>query len=60
MTSRTRIFLVAFTIVLAIGADQISKDIARTHLSKTKAVSVADGALRFDYSENKGAVFSFE
>ncbi len=60
MANRTRVFLVLFTIVLCVGADQISKEFVKSHLPKTKPMHFASGMLKLDYSENKGGVFSFE
>ncbi|MCE5335024.1 MAG: hypothetical protein LLG06_10605 [Desulfobacteraceae bacterium] len=60
MANRTRIFLVLFTVLICIGVDQISKEFVRSHLPRTRVVLLAGGALRLDYAENKGAVFSFE
>ena len=60
MRMRKRIFLVLFTLILCIAADQATKELARSHLPRAKMLSVAGGALKLDYYENKGAVFSFE
>ena len=60
MTNKKRIFLVLFSLILCIGADQVTKEIARSLLPRTKPLSVAGGVLKLDYTENKGAVFSFE
>ncbi len=60
MQMRKRIFLVLFTLVAIIAVDQVTKELAKSHLPRTKMLSVAGGALKLDYYENKGAVFSFE
>ncbi len=60
MAHTKRIFLVVFILILSIASDQITKEIARSHLPRTKVYSVAGGMLKLDYTENKGAVFSFE
>ncbi len=60
MQMRKRIFLVLFTLLAIIAADQVTKELARSHLPRTRLLSVAGGVLKFDYYENKGAVFTFE
>ncbi len=60
MSTRKRIVLVLFVIFACIGADQITKELAQSHLPRTKVVSFAGDTLRFDYTENHGAVLSFE
>jgi len=60
MKSKKRILLVLFTIILCIGTDQITKEIVRSHLPRTKPLTLVEGMLRLDYIENKGAVFAFE
>ncbi len=60
MANRKRILLVLFTILLCIGADQITKDLVKSHLPRTRPLAFAGAALKLDYSENKGAVFAFE
>jgi len=60
MTKRKRIFVVLFTLLSVIGGDQITKDIVKSQLPKTRVVHVAGSMLSFDYHENKGAEFSFE
>jgi signal peptidase II len=52
--------LVLLTVLLCVGCDQAAKEIARSHLPKTKALSFAGDMVRFDYTENRGAVLSFE
>ena len=59
-TPRERIMLVILIIMLCVGCDQLTKEIAKSHLPRTKALSVAGDALRLDYTENRGAVLSFE
>jgi signal peptidase II len=46
--------------VCCVGCDQITKEMASTHLPKTRVLSLAGGAVKFDYTQNKGAVLSFE
>lgn len=60
MHRRRRMLLVLLTIALCVGLDQYTKSLARSHLPKSKAISIAKDTLRLDYLENKGAVLSFE
>ena len=60
MTRRKRFILVLFLIVACVGCDQVTKEIARSHLPKTKTLSYAGDMLRLDYTENRGGVLSFE
>jgi signal peptidase II len=60
MTTRNRIVLVLFVITVCVGIDQITKEIAQSHLPRSKVLSLASDALRLDYTENRGAVLSFE
>ena len=52
--------LVLLTVLLCVGCDQAAKEIARSHLPKAKALSFAGDMIRLDYTENRGAVLSFE
>lgn len=52
--------LVLLTVILCVGCDQVAKELARSHLPKTKALSFAGDMVRLDYTENRGAVLSFE
>jgi signal peptidase II len=60
MTRWKRTILVLLTIFLCVISDQITKEIARSHLPKTKTLSFAGDTLRLDYVENRGAILSFE
>lgn len=60
MTNRLRIFIVAVTILVCVGADQVTKEIVNNHLHGKKAVYLAGGMVKLDYTVNKGAEFSFE
>jgi lipoprotein signal peptidase len=60
MKSQKRIFLVFFIIILCIGADQLTKQIVRSDLPRTKRLTLVKGMLSLDYVENKGGVFAFE
>lgn len=57
---RKRIILALFTILLCVGSDQITKGIAANHLPRGRQLSFAGDIIQLNYSENEGAVFSFE
>ena len=60
MKSQKRIFLVFFIIILCIGADQLTKQIVRSDLPRTKRLTFVKEMLSLDYVENKGGVFALE
>lgn len=60
MTSGKRVLLVLCTLSLCIGADQLTKWLARSYLSAAKPLAVAGGLLRLDFSVNRNAEFAFE
>ncbi len=60
MESRKKIFLILLTIMLCVGCDQITKEIVKSHLPRTKPLTLVKGMLSLDYVENKGGVFAFE
>ena len=60
MESRTRIFLIVVIMVLCIGSDQLTKEIIRSNLPRTKPTKLVSGMLNLDYVENKGGVFALE
>ncbi len=60
MNSQKRIFFVFFIIILCIGADQLTKQIVRSDLPRTKRLTLVKGMLSLDYVENKGGVFALE
>jgi lipoprotein signal peptidase len=60
MKSRNRILLIVLTIVLCVGADQLTKQIIRSDLPRAKPLTLVKGMLSLDYVENKGGVFAFE
>jgi signal peptidase II len=60
MTKRKRMVMVLLTIILCVGCDQVAKEMAKSHLPKTKVLSFAGDVVRLDYTENRGAVLSFE
>lgn len=60
MKKGKRVALVLLIVLLCVGCDQAAKELARAHLPKTQALSFAGDLLRLDYTENRGAVLSFE
>ena len=60
MKSRNRILLAVLIMVLCVGADQLTKEIIRSNLPKTKPLTLVNGMLSLDYVENKGGVFALE
>jgi signal peptidase II len=60
MITRKRVILVLFVIISCVGIDQLTKEMAQSYLPRTKVLSIAGDALRLDYTENRGAVLSFE
>jgi len=60
MKSQKRIFLIFFIIILCIGVDQLTKEIVRSDLPRTKPLTLVEGILSLDYVENKGGVFALE
>lgn len=55
-----KILFILFTIVLCIGCDQITKDMVKAHLPRTRPLVLMKGVLSLDYVENKGGVFALE
>lgn len=60
MTRRKRISVVLVTIILCVACDQLTKELAKSHLPKSRSLSLAGDSVRLDYTENRGAVLSFE
>jgi len=60
MKRRRRIILVVSLVVMCFVCDQVTKEMARSHLPRTKALSFAGDTLRLDYTENRGGVLGFE
>lgn len=60
MSKGRRVALVLVTIILCVVCDQVAKDLARSHLPKSRVLSFAGDMVRLDYTENRGAVLSFE
>ena len=60
MKSSKKILLILFTIILCTGIDQFTKQIVKSHLPRTKLLTLAGGMLTLNYSENKGGVFALE
>lgn len=60
MKSAKKILFVYLIIILCIGADQLTKQIVRSDLPKTKSIVLVKGILNLDYADNRGGVFAFE
>ncbi|MGC8494694.1 MAG: signal peptidase II [Syntrophobacteraceae bacterium] len=60
MKRAKRIFFAYMIILLCIGADQLTKQIVRTDMPKTKSIVLITGVLKLDYADNRGGVFAFE
>ena len=60
MKTQTRIFLIVLIMVFCIGSDQLTKQIIRSDLPRTKPLTLVKGMLSLDYVENKGGVFALE
>lgn len=60
MRTQKRSFLIFFIIILCFGVDQLTKEIVRSDLPRTKPLTLVKGMLSLDYVENKGAVFALE
>ncbi len=55
-----RTLFVLLIVFLCIGADQITKQIVRSDLPKTKPIVLCKGMVKLDYTDNRGGVFAFE
>jgi len=60
MKKGKRMGLVLLTLFLSLGCDQVSKELVKLHLPRTEVLSFAGDMVRLDYTENRGAVLSFE
>jgi signal peptidase II len=60
MRNGKRRVLMLLTVLLCVGCDQAAKEIAGLYLPKAKALSFAGDMVRLDYTENRGAILSFE
>jgi signal peptidase II len=60
MTSGKRTLFIFLIILLCICADQLTKQIVRTDLPKTRPIVLVKGVLKLDYTDNRGGVFIFE
>jgi signal peptidase II len=58
MTAARRFALIAVILVLCVGCDQGTKVLASQYLADTGGVSLLGDTLRFQYSENPGAMLS--
>jgi signal peptidase II len=60
MSRRKKLILVMSLVVLCVVCDQVTKEIVKSYLPRTKTLSFAGDMLRLDYTENRGGVLSFE
>lgn len=58
MTTRWRLGLLLFAMVLCIGCDQAAKAVARDSLAGRETIVLLGGAIRLEYAENAGAFLS--
>lgn len=58
MPTHLRILLLLVTLLITVGCDQLTKEIAREKLAPGETVVLMDGAVRLRYSENHGAFLS--
>lgn len=58
MPRHLRILLLLVTLLITVGCDQLTKEIAREELAPGETVVLMDGAVRLRYSENHGAFLS--
>ena len=56
MKKLNKIVLIALIVVICVGCDQVTKDIAQARLSLRQPFSMLGGIFRFQYSENSGAM----
>ena len=48
-------FILLITLILTVGCDQLTKEMARERLAPGETVVLMDGAIRLHYGENHGA-----
>lgn len=58
MPTRLRILILLVTLLVTVGCDQLTKEMAREQLAPGETVVLMDGAVRLRYSENHGAFLS--
>jgi signal peptidase II len=58
MTISKHFSLVLMILVTCVGCDQVTKSMAKAHLSETEAVSLLGGGLRLQVAKNYGAFLS--
>lgn len=58
MTTLRRLAIIAVLLVVCVGCDQGTKVLASRYLAGIGSVSLLGGAVRFQYSENPGAMLS--
>lgn len=59
MSRKVKIVLFCVLCFALIGCDQVTKELAKTHLKDKPAISYYHDFFRFDYVENTGAFLSF-
>ncbi len=55
MSIRTRVLIASLLIVACVGADRITKSVAREHLSYQRPTEILGGIIRLEFVENHGA-----
>jgi signal peptidase II len=55
MSVKNRILIFCLSSVLFISCDQVTKDLARTHLRDKPSVSLLSNTIKLEYAENTGA-----
>jgi len=58
MRLQIRLLILLITLILTVGCDQLTKEMAREQLAPGETVVLMDGAIRLHYSENHGAFLS--
>jgi signal peptidase II len=58
MTLVKRVLSIALLLSTCVGCDQVTKSIARQSLSKSEVISLLNGMVRLQYTENPGAFLS--
>ncbi len=60
MKNPKKILLIFSILLLCIVSDQITKNIVRSDLPRTKPLILVNGILSLNYVDNKGGVFASE
>ena len=58
MKQSTKILIIALVLLVSIGCDQVSKQVAKTLLQYSPQVSMLDDFVRLQYAENRGIMLS--